>query len=74
LGKRGVEGVDEGGAVVVAGGFAGGEEDARVGRRGDEIEFTALVAADGVVPGWRKMSCVEFRVASLELRAKMGGW
>jgi len=35
VGQARAQGVDEGGAVVVAGGFAGGEEDARVGLRGD---------------------------------------
>jgi hypothetical protein len=31
---------DDFGAVVVAGGFAGGEEDARVGVRADEDKFS----------------------------------
>jgi hypothetical protein len=34
---------DDLGAVMVAGGFAGGEEDARVGIRADVFEFIALV-------------------------------
>jgi len=33
--ERGAEAGDEGGAVVVAGGLACGEEDVRVGRGGD---------------------------------------
>jgi hypothetical protein len=35
VGEAEFEGVDEGGAVVVAGGLACGEEDVRVGRGGD---------------------------------------
>jgi hypothetical protein len=40
-GKAAAERGDELGAVGVAGGLAGGEEEARVGWRGDEIEFIA---------------------------------
>jgi hypothetical protein len=39
LRKTAAEGGDELGAVGVAGGFAGGEEEARVGGRGDEVAF-----------------------------------
>ena len=43
LGQMGAQSDDEGGAVGVAGGFSGGEEDARVGLRGDGFKFTAEV-------------------------------
>jgi hypothetical protein len=39
---------DDLGAVVVARGFAGGEEDARVGFGGDGYEFTVCGAAAAV--------------------------
>jgi len=41
-GQARVQGGDEGGAVVVAGGLAGGEKDARVGRRGDGFSLAGL--------------------------------
>jgi hypothetical protein len=40
LGDAGAQLGDDLGAVVVAGGLAGGEEDARVGRGGDRDEFS----------------------------------
>ena len=43
FGKVSTQGGDEGGAVGIAGGFSGGEEDARVGLRGDGFKFTAEV-------------------------------
>ena len=39
---------DELRAVVVAGGFAGGEEDARVGLGGDDVQFTS--ESEGLPP------------------------
>jgi hypothetical protein len=47
--KAGAEGGDDLGAVGVAGGFAGGEEDARIGDSGDASSLSSFIAKDDVV-------------------------
>jgi hypothetical protein len=49
LGDAGAEGGDDLGAVGVAGGFAGREEDARVGGSGDASSLSSFVAEDEVL-------------------------
>jgi hypothetical protein len=48
-GDAGAEGGDDLGAVGVAGGFAGREEDARVGGSGDASSLSSFVAEDEVL-------------------------
>jgi hypothetical protein len=48
-GEAGAQGGDELGTVGVAGGFAGGEEETRVGCGGDEIEFIEFGVSCGAL-------------------------
>ena len=55
-GDSGAEFGDDLGAVVVAGGFAGGEKDARIGVRGDEDKFRPFGRLRELVSGPGRLS------------------